>query len=154
MGCHVLLQGIFPTQGLNPSLLGLLHYQVGSLQLVPPELYKFMSPLCLFYKKYQVSHILYHMEHFALSSFGFYHVGSVSWRAFHVNTYRPSTYLSKCHLVFYQKCRRFHSLLMCVPDGWVVRFPSLFFVCLLAVATHSPMWMLWGTCMFLTQRRS
>ena len=29
VGCHALLQGIFPTQGLNPSLLGLLRWQVG-----------------------------------------------------------------------------------------------------------------------------
>ena len=36
MGCHSLLQGIFPTQGLNPCLLWLLHWQAGSLQLVPP----------------------------------------------------------------------------------------------------------------------
>ena len=36
VGCHALLQGIFPTQGLNPSLLGLLHWQAGSLPLVPP----------------------------------------------------------------------------------------------------------------------
>ena len=36
MGCHALLQGIFPTQGLNPQLLDLLHWQVGSLPLVPP----------------------------------------------------------------------------------------------------------------------
>ena len=78
----------------------------------------------------------------------------MSWRAFHVNTYRSSTYLSKCHLVFYQKGRGLHSLLTSVPDGWVVRYPSLFFVCLLAVATYSPMWMLWGTCVLLTQRRS
>ena len=28
MGCHVLLQGIFLTQGLNPSLLSLVHWQV------------------------------------------------------------------------------------------------------------------------------
>ena len=36
-GCHFLLQGIFPTQGLNPSLLHLLHWQVDSLPpLVPP----------------------------------------------------------------------------------------------------------------------
>ena len=27
---------IFPTQGLNPHLLSLLHWQVGSLPLVPP----------------------------------------------------------------------------------------------------------------------
>ena len=32
-GCHVLLQGIFPTQGLNPRLL---HWQVDSLSLAPP----------------------------------------------------------------------------------------------------------------------
>ena len=30
VGCHFLLQGIFPTQGSNPSLL---HWQVGSLPL-------------------------------------------------------------------------------------------------------------------------
>ena len=34
--CQVLLQGIFPTQGLNSSLLSPLHWQVGSLPLVPP----------------------------------------------------------------------------------------------------------------------
>ena len=33
VGCHFLLQGIFPTQGLNPHLLRLLHWQVGSLAL-------------------------------------------------------------------------------------------------------------------------
>ena len=31
VGCHALLQGIFPTEGLNPHLLCLLHWQVGSL---------------------------------------------------------------------------------------------------------------------------
>ena len=36
VGCHALLQGIFPTQGLNPSLQCLLHWQVGSLLLAPP----------------------------------------------------------------------------------------------------------------------
>ena len=34
---HTLLQGIFPTQGLNPGLLHLLHSQAGSLPLAPPE---------------------------------------------------------------------------------------------------------------------
>ena len=28
LGCHFLLQGIFPTQGSNPCLLRLLHWQV------------------------------------------------------------------------------------------------------------------------------
>ena len=37
MGCLSLLQGIFLTQGLNLSLLCLLHWQVGSLPLAPPR---------------------------------------------------------------------------------------------------------------------
>ena len=36
VGCHALLQGIFPTQGSNPYLFCLLHWQADSLQLVPP----------------------------------------------------------------------------------------------------------------------
>ena len=36
MGCHLLLQGIFLTQRLNQCLLCLLHWQAGSLPLVPP----------------------------------------------------------------------------------------------------------------------
>ena len=36
VGCHALLQGIFPIQGLNPRLLHLLHWQAGSLPLAPP----------------------------------------------------------------------------------------------------------------------
>ena len=35
-GCHALLQGIFPTQGWNPHLLHLVHWQVSSLLLTPP----------------------------------------------------------------------------------------------------------------------
>ena len=37
VGCHALLQGIFPIQGSNPRLLHLLHWQAGSLPLVPPK---------------------------------------------------------------------------------------------------------------------
>ena len=36
VGCHTLLQGIFLTQGSNPHLLCLLHWQPSSLPLVPP----------------------------------------------------------------------------------------------------------------------
>ena len=35
MGCHVLLQGIFLTQGSNLGLWYLLHWQAGSLPLPP-----------------------------------------------------------------------------------------------------------------------
>ena len=37
VGYHALLQRIFPTQGLNPHLFCLLHWQVGSLPLTPTE---------------------------------------------------------------------------------------------------------------------
>ena len=37
VGCQALLQGIFPTQGSNPCLLCLLHWQGGSLSLAPPR---------------------------------------------------------------------------------------------------------------------
>ena len=36
LGCHALLQGIFPTQGSNPCLLHLLNGQASSLPLAPP----------------------------------------------------------------------------------------------------------------------
>ena len=35
VGCSALLRGIFPTQGLNPCLLHLLHWQAASLPLAP-----------------------------------------------------------------------------------------------------------------------
>ena len=38
VGFCALLQGIFPTQGLNPCLSCFLHWQVGSLPLAPPVL--------------------------------------------------------------------------------------------------------------------
>ena len=36
VGCHFLLQGIFPTQESNPHLLCFLHWQARSLPLAPP----------------------------------------------------------------------------------------------------------------------
>ena len=37
VGCHFLLQGIFPTQGSTPRLLCLLHWQTGSLPRASPN---------------------------------------------------------------------------------------------------------------------
>ena len=37
VGCHALLQRIFWTQGLNPRLFYLLHWQAGSLPLALPK---------------------------------------------------------------------------------------------------------------------
>ena len=36
LGCHFLLQGIFPTQGSNPCLLCLLQWKAASRPLAPP----------------------------------------------------------------------------------------------------------------------
>ena len=41
VGFHALLQGIFLTQGSNPCLLRLLHWQAGFLPLAPPG-----KPIC------------------------------------------------------------------------------------------------------------
>ena len=37
VGCHALLREIFPTQGSNPGLFCLLHWQMDSLPLAPAE---------------------------------------------------------------------------------------------------------------------
>ena len=47
--CHALLQGIFPTQEWTPGLLGLLHWQAGSLALQAP---RFGGHLGLLYTKW------------------------------------------------------------------------------------------------------
>ena len=43
VGCHFLLQGIFLTQGSNPCLLCLLHWQADSL----PGMMFYLSPIAL-----------------------------------------------------------------------------------------------------------
>ena len=68
VGCHVLLQGIFLTQGLNPCLLHLLHWQLGSLSLAPPgkpscilSLYQFsISRDPVIWQSQNTHHILIH----------------------------------------------------------------------------------------------
>ena len=47
MGCHALLQGIFPTQGSNPSLLCLLHWQLGFFTTWEAHLVCFLLNSCL-----------------------------------------------------------------------------------------------------------
>ena len=49
VGCHSLLQGIFPTQA---SKLHLLHWQVGSLSLEPSGKPLIWYPLVLFTQEY------------------------------------------------------------------------------------------------------
>ena len=44
VGCHAFLQGICTAQGPNPCLLCILHWQAGSLPIVPPE-----SPILYMY---------------------------------------------------------------------------------------------------------
>ena len=44
-GCHFLLQGIFLTQGWNPSLFDLLHWKVDSLPTTPSGFVNYISDL-------------------------------------------------------------------------------------------------------------
>ena len=54
VGCHFLLQGIFPTQGSNPGLLHLLQRQEDSLPLhhVLAHWYSFQSVLLVLFRSY------------------------------------------------------------------------------------------------------
>ena len=55
-GCHFLLLGIFLTQGLNPCLLNLLHWQADSLPTEPPgkPLHLLQGPVYLKNSSYKV----------------------------------------------------------------------------------------------------
>ena len=61
VGCHALLQGSFPTQGLNLCVLCLLHWQEGSFPLAPPGKFNCFVYNCCFKDSYsQVSYIHKH----------------------------------------------------------------------------------------------
>ena len=47
VGCHFHLQRVFPTQGSNPSLLCLLHWQVDSLPLSNKEVQESPGLVCM-----------------------------------------------------------------------------------------------------------
>ena len=49
VGCHALLQELFPTQGSNPRLLHLPHWQAGSLQLVAQSNLNVFPPVSLIF---------------------------------------------------------------------------------------------------------
>ena len=57
VGCHAILQGIFPTHASNPRLLILLHWKVDSLPQAPPgkpnysNVYDKKGLISLIYKK-------------------------------------------------------------------------------------------------------
>ena len=53
MDCHALLQWIFLTQGLNPPLKCLLHWQIGSSPLAPPAVIVKSILLSTSYKVFQ-----------------------------------------------------------------------------------------------------
>ena len=78
-GCHFLLQGIFPTQGLNPHLLHLLHWEADSLPLAPPG-----KPLTfhLFLQAWQYLQEPWHRVHTILVAFPKPHLHP-SKRTFH-----------------------------------------------------------------------
>ena len=64
VGCHFRLQGIFPTQGLNPGLLHLLHWQADSLPLAPGKPIYLTLPL----HNYMHYTVIYNVINFQLTS--------------------------------------------------------------------------------------
>ena len=57
MGCHALLQGIFPTQGLNSHFLCVQHCQAGSLPLAPIKaIYNYILRLYIAEELYKKGH--------------------------------------------------------------------------------------------------
>ena len=50
VGCHFLLQGIFPTQGSNPRLLHLLHWQADFTPVSPGKPFDILAMHLIFYK--------------------------------------------------------------------------------------------------------
>ena len=63
VGCHFLLQGIFLTKGLNPCLLSLLNWQVGSLPLVPPGKPRISMCMLSHFSQVQLFVILWIVSH-------------------------------------------------------------------------------------------
>ena len=61
VGCHLLLQGIFPTQGLNPSFLLLLHWQVASLTAESPQKPR-EKLVCKGYSQSSLEHSIFHLN--------------------------------------------------------------------------------------------
>ena len=59
VGCHALLQGIFPTQGSNPCLLCSLQLQAGSLLLAPPGKHSKNTKVLKEVKMFIGTHLLY-----------------------------------------------------------------------------------------------
>ena len=59
-GFHFLLQGIFLTQGLNLSLLHLLHWQADSFPLAPPDNFVYLQIILLFPSMYILFAICWH----------------------------------------------------------------------------------------------
>ena len=58
-GCHFLLLGIFPTQGLNSNVLSFLHPQMNSLQLASPGKPRYMyTPSSSGRRKWQPTPVL------------------------------------------------------------------------------------------------
>ena len=120
VGCCALLQGIFHCQGLNPCLLCLLHWQAGSLPLVPPG--KTYVCVCFSRSAVSISATPRTVTHQAPLSLGFSR--QEHWSGFH--------FLLQCMKVkseseVAQLCPTLHDPMDCCPPGSSVHGIFFFF---------------------------
>lgn len=80
---------------------------------------------------------------------GFCNVCTMSWRTSRVDACRSLTYLYECYIMFPQMGVSRVYFFMSLMNGW-----SVSFCCLFAVEMCSSVWILWGMCVLLSQRRS
>ena len=96
VGWHALVQGIFPTQGLNPGLLCLLHWHMGSLPLVPPgkgppkERYYTSLEMCI--KQYQLDKKQSHILTYQKSWVNFFFKSVKTWTSIYMFS-KPQLYI-------------------------------------------------------------
>ena len=82
VGCHSILQGSFPILGSNlPSLLGLWHWQEGSLPLAPPGKPRYTVQICKYIQKREI----FYNE--MTSNLFLQHWQPLRWKEYHLLNY-------------------------------------------------------------------
>ena len=140
MGYRALLQGIFPTQRSDLSLLYLLHWQVGSLPLVPSGKHKKSFYFSLLFLEYRTKSCLKQYGLNLLSNsilwqehpFGHAVLSTIIFFLF--ISYITPNFLSACSsIIIYLACSA--ALVICFPSTFPL-FHSIFPLTFISVVIH------------------